>query len=40
MPDLREEKVTALQDAIRRGAYYVSAFKIADAMLKEHRLPR
>jgi negative regulator of flagellin synthesis FlgM len=35
VPDVRSQRVAALQDAIRNGSYQVSNEKIADAMFNE-----
>jgi negative regulator of flagellin synthesis FlgM len=34
-PEIRQDKVSALRDAIRSGKYSVDSQKVADAMLKE-----
>lgn len=37
-PDVRREKVEALRAAIEKGEYHVSAEKIAERMIEQHRL--
>ena len=39
LPDVRQEKVEALQKAVQSGTYEVSADKIADAMLMDFAGP-
>ena len=34
-PEIRQERVASLKDAIRKGEYALDANKIADAMLNE-----
>lgn len=38
-PDVRRERVEALKQAIARGTYHVSGEDIADAMIREGKLP-
>lgn len=37
-PDVRREKIEALRAAIAKGEYHVSAEKIAERIIAEHRL--
>jgi flagellar biosynthesis anti-sigma factor FlgM len=39
-PEIRQEKVAALEDAIQKGTYQVTPEKTAEAMLSQVRIVR